>query len=110
MLFIRALTYFNMVRLWGDVPLVIHYFDDPFQTFGFGRSPVNDVYEQIKNDLIEASKILPEAPDSKRLGTAVSGSAKTLLGKVYLTLKDYDNAVKILKEVIDSKQYTFIQD
>lgn len=83
--------------------------NDPFQTFGIGRSPVNDVYEQIKNDLIEASKILPEVPDNKRLGTAVSGSAKTLLGKVYLTLKDYDNAVKILKEVIDSQQYTFIQ-
>lgn len=110
MLFLRALTYFNMVRLWGDIPLVLHYYEDPFKAFELGRTPLNEVYNQIKADLIDAAKLLPEKVDPSRLGGALSGSAKTLLGKVYLTLKDYSNASQVLKEVIDSNQYKFISD
>ena len=110
MLFLRALTYFNMVRLWGDVPLVVHYYEDPFKAFELGRTPLTEVYNQIKSDLIDAAKLLPAKADPSRLGGALSGSAKTLLGKVYLTLKDYNSAVQILKEVIDSNQYKFISD
>ena len=110
MLFLRALTYFNMVRLWGDVPLVMHYYEDPFKAFELGRTPLNEVYDQIKSDLVEAAELLPEKVDPTRLGAASSGSAKALLGKVYLTLKDYNNAMLVLKEVIDGNQYAFISD
>lgn len=110
MLFLRALTYFNMARLWGDVPLVTHYYEDPFQAFELSRTPIDEVYAQIKADLIEAAKLLPVKADPTRLGVALSGSAKALLGKVYLTLKDYNNAMVVLKEVIDSNQYAFIPD
>lgn len=110
MLFLRALTYFNMVRLWGDVPLVIHYYEDPFQAFSLTRTPVNKVYDQIISDLVDAANLLPEKVDPTRVGATRSGSANTLLGKVYLTLKDYNNVVHTLKKVIDSNQYTFMSD
>lgn len=108
MLFIRALTYFNLVRLWGEVPLITNYVEDPFSTFQKGKDPVATVMDQIKNDLKEAATLLPKSVDKNRKGAALSGSAKALLGKVYLTLGDYSSAASILKEVIEEGQYKFI--
>lgn len=109
-LFVRALTYFNMVRLWGEVPLVTTYIEDPFSTFKKGKDSVEDVLVQVKNDLKEAIALLPTSVDKKRYGAAVAGTAKTLLGKVYLTTGEYQAAANILKEVIDSGQYKFIKN
>lgn len=107
MLFIRALTYFNLVRMWGDVPLITEYVDDPFSTFKVGRTPTTDVYKQIISDLKEAASLLPAAADKSRKGAALAGSANALLGKVYLTLGDWSSAASALKSVIESGQYKF---
>ncbi|MBC7922500.1 MAG: RagB/SusD family nutrient uptake outer membrane protein, partial [Ferruginibacter sp.] len=61
MKFIRALLYFNLVRLWGEVPLVTEETTDPNRFFGQGRTPVGGVYDQIKKDLTEAIDALPDA-------------------------------------------------
>lgn len=55
MLFIRALTHFNLVRLWGDVPLATHYYDAPFDALKEGRTPKAEVYRQIEADLRDAT-------------------------------------------------------
>lgn len=107
-LFIRALTYFNLVRLWGDVPLVTKEVEDPFEAFEFTRTPVSEVYKQIETDLIEASSDLSATVPVERTGAVTSGAANTLLGKVYLTLKDYVKAEATLKKVIDSKTYKLL--
>ncbi|MBC8154083.1 MAG: RagB/SusD family nutrient uptake outer membrane protein, partial [Bacteroidetes bacterium] len=54
MKFIRALLYFNLVRLFGDVPLVVGETADPNEYFGKGRTASVQVYDQIKKDLTEA--------------------------------------------------------
>lgn len=110
MLFIRALTHFNLVRLWGDVPLVTHYYDAPFEAFKEGRTPSNEVYSQIESDLKEAIKLLPETKDKKRPGAAIAPAAKALLSKVYLTLNKYNEAKTLLSEVINSGVYKFMSD
>lgn len=94
--FLRALTYFNMVRLWGDVPLVLEETKDPFDYFTVGRTPTADVYTQIIKDLEEASIALPLTNDA---GRATRGSANTLLGKVQLTLGKWSEAVVALNKV-----------
>lgn len=110
MLFIRALTYFNLVRLWGDVPMVTHYYEDPFEAFNLERTSVEEVYKQIETDLTEAAELLPDEAESKNVGSATSYAAKTLLGKVYLTLGEYDNAANVLRDVINSNKYTFLSN
>ncbi len=110
MLFIRALTHFNLVRLWGDVPLVTHYYDSPFDAFNEGRTPSSDVYARIVADLKEAINLLPDTKDKKRPGAAIAPAAKALLSKVYITLKQYDDAKTLLNEVITSGVYKFIDD
>lgn len=100
--FIRALHYFNLVRLFGDVPLVLAEIKSAQEGYGYGRTPVEEVYEQILADLTDAETKLPLTYTGSNIGRVTQGAAKTLRGKVYLTRKAYPQAVAKLKEVIDS--------
>jgi hypothetical protein len=106
MLFIRALLYFNIVRLYGDVPLVTTETTDPNQYFGLGRQPVAKVYDQIKTDLSAAISLLPDA--STQSGRVIKTAAEALLGKVYLTLKDYAGAQTQLLAVVNSGKHVLL--
>ncbi|MCK9640296.1 MAG: RagB/SusD family nutrient uptake outer membrane protein [Prolixibacteraceae bacterium] len=101
--FLRALFYFNLVRVFGDVPLVVKEINTVDESFTYLRVQGKTVYEQIVRDLKDAGSVLPEKYTvNTDIGRATKGAAKSLLGKVYLTLKDYSNASLILKEVIDN--------
>jgi hypothetical protein len=106
MKFIRALLYFNMVRLYGDVPLVTQETTDPNVYFGQGRNAAADVYTQIKKDLTEAIAELPATTTQK--GRVVKTAAQTLLAKVYLTLQDYSGAKTLLDAVVSSGQHQLL--
>ncbi|PQB08980.1 hypothetical protein BST83_01105 [Polaribacter filamentus] len=95
--FIRALTYFNMVRMWGAIPVVLKEVDDPFSSYADVRQPVSDVYAAIINDLKDASTILPNK--QIQIGRVTKGAALTLLGKVYLTQQEWNLATTTLKQV-----------
>lgn len=108
MLFIRALTHFNLVRLWGDIPLVTHYYESPFDAFKEGRTPSDEVYNSIVSDLKEAINLLPATKDKNRPGAPIASAAKALLSKVYVTLNQYNEAKPLLSEVINSGAYSFM--
>lgn len=104
--FLRALFYFDLVRAWGDVPLVTAVNSES----GLQRSPSSDVYAFVISDLTAAIGSLPEKSEypAADLGRATKGAARALLGKVYLFRKDYVNAEKYLLEVINSGQYALM--
>lgn len=106
MKFIRALLYFNLVRLYGDVPLVMQETTDPNAYFGQGRTPSSQVYDQIKKDLTEAVSVLPAT--TSQPGRVVKTAAQTLLAKVHLTLKSYADAQTLLQSVVSSGQHTLL--
>ncbi|WP_242156266.1 RagB/SusD family nutrient uptake outer membrane protein [Aestuariivivens sediminis] len=97
--FIRALTYFNIVRLWGDAPIISSVVSSE-ESLKIGRSPVTEVYQFIEEDLQFAANNLPSSYPAQDYGRATSGAAKTLLGKVYLTQKKYGDAVTVLNGVL----------
>lgn len=97
--FIRALLYFNLVRLFGDVPLVLHQAANISET-KVSRTPAAQVYAQIISDLKDAEN-LPATYSGNDIGRATSGAAKALLAKVYLTQKDWADAKAKLLEVIN---------
>jgi hypothetical protein len=105
MLFLRSLYYFNMVRIWGDVPLVTAPVTAA-ESYNILRAPSAEIYAQIIKDLADAKSKL--AATSAIAGRATKGAAQTLLGKVYLTSGDKTNAAKELKEVYDSKKYELL--
>ena len=99
--FIRALLYFNIVRFWGDAPLVLH---DPKSTdvnaTKIARSPKDSVYLQIISDLTDATN-LPKSYSGADKGRATSGAAHALLAKVYLTRKEWSKSLTELTNVIN---------
>lgn len=101
--FLRALYYFDMVRAWGGVPLVL----DTNPPLTLGRASEDEVYAVIIEDLLFAINNLPEQNTlaSADHGRATKGAAKSLLAKVYLFRKDFVNAEKYALEVIQSMVY-----
>ena len=99
--FIRGLLYFQAVRLWGGVPIVLH---EPtsiqLESLKSRRETVDAVYTQIISDL-SAAEALPATYPASDAGRATSGAAKAILAKVYLTRKDYPNAILKAREVIN---------
>ncbi len=103
--FMRAMFYFNLVRFFGDVQLVTQEITSPYGANSLVRSPTSEIYNLIVGDLKSAEEKLPTTIPSAEAGRASRWAAKTLLGKVYLTLKQNDNAANKLKEVIDSRAH-----
>ena len=94
--FLRAFNYFELVQYFGDVPLHLTEVTEVGKT-ALPRSPKADVYTQIIADATDAAALLPVTQAAK--GQATKGAAKTLLGYVYMTLKQYPQAEAALKEV-----------
>ena len=108
--FLRALAYFNLVRAFGDVPLLTTTSNDVVNV-QVPRDPAEEVYQQIILDLQDAEKVLPARfTAANEVGRATVGAAKAILAKVYLTRKDWANAAAKAKEVIDSKTYSLVAD
>jgi hypothetical protein len=99
--FLRALYYYHLVRVYGDVPLYTNVITAE-QAASIGRSPKAQVYAQIITDLQAAEGLLPNTTSGADKGRATAGAAKGLLAAVYLTLGDKPNAAAKAKEVIDN--------
>ncbi|HEY9260757.1 RagB/SusD family nutrient uptake outer membrane protein [Chitinophaga sp.] len=106
--FLRALFYFNLVRTFGDVPLVLKEITNPDDGYAYGRNPKEEVYAQIEKDLTEAAAALPVSYTGADAGRATQGAAKAMLGRVLLTQKKYAPAAQQLKAVIDGNQYALV--
>lgn len=108
--FLRAYFYFNLVRWYGDLPLITKQLTQ--NDFKQTRAKTADVYTRIITDLKESITILPEKSQypAADLGRATKGAARGLLSKVYLTQKDYPNAEKYALEVINSNEYALLAD
>lgn len=109
-LFLRALNYFNLVRLYGGVPLIIDSNLDLKSVGDISRSSVEEIYSQIENDLILAEEKLPVSFSDSGAGRATKGAAKTLNAKVLLTEEKWAQAASKAKEVIDLSVYSLVQD
>jgi hypothetical protein len=107
--FIRAFTYFYLVNLYGDVPMVLttNYRDNQLAT----RSPIAEVYTQVINDLQMAMELLsPDYLDGER--TQVNKYAATaLLARVHLFLEDWNQAETLSSQVIsETSSYELLNE
>ncbi len=106
--FLRAYYYFELVKFFGDVPLILDKRIGIEEARTIPRSPKAEVYAQIEADLSAAAQVLN--PIAAQKGRATQGAAKSLLGKVYLYQNKFSEAAEILEEVIASGQYSLYQD
>ncbi len=85
---LRALSYFHLVQLFGDLPIVTEPIADLGSGLGVTRSPIEEVYALIEQDLLEAETLLQNV-DLGREGLPTEGLSKTLLAHVYLTMAGF---------------------
>ena len=101
--FVRAYAYFNLVRLYGDIPLVTTPIDASEKEIAYTRVPTDEVYDLIIEDLRMAVTGL----DNRYKTRASLAAAQTLLAKVYMTLGiNYVEAQILLESVINSNLYS----
>jgi len=101
--FIRALAYFNLVRIYGAVPLVTKEIAAVADAYQYGRAPVADIYTQIEQDLTEADadvNLPAKYAAAADLGRVTKTAVKGMLGKVYLTENKFTDAVTKLGQFI----------
>lgn len=87
--FLRALSYFNLVRLFGGVPLVLEPVTAPGAANQVARSTEAQTYAQIESDLTAAASLMAATTRPERASRA---AANALLAKVYLTEGKYAEA------------------
>ncbi len=107
--FLRAYAYFNLVRLYGDIPLIDQIIDPATDKITpFTRVPVADVYTLITSDLLTAIDGL----DNSYKNRASQAAAQALLAKVYLTQEtpNYVDAQLLCESVMNSGTYRLIDN
>jgi hypothetical protein len=102
--FLRAYYYFELVKWFGPVPLKINERFKLGEETTIPRSPIEDVYAAIENDLIYAISVLPSF--QSQTGRATKGAAQALLGKAYLYQKKYTEAATVFDELIETGPYS----
>lgn len=104
--FLRGWAYFELVSLWGGVPLYTEYVKD--LAGSKARATVDEVYASIISNLQDAIAGLPASYSGSDTGRATKGAAQALLARVYMQKGDYALAKPLLKSIIDSKQYKLV--
>lgn len=116
--FLRAHNYFQLVRMFGPLPLMTdsqpenYYSDEP------ERSSIAEVYNLITSDFAFAAENLPPQWSGDRLGRPSSGAARALLAKAHLTMataplndeSNYQQAANHARQVIDSGLFELVED
>src|SRR5690606_28803714 len=86
--FFRAYHYFNLVRLFGEVPLKLSSTKNLSDT-EIALSSIDAIYAQIEEDLLNAGTLMVNNSWSNIEGRVARGAVKSLLAKVYLTMAGF---------------------
>lgn len=104
--FLRAITYFELVRNFGGVPLVTATPESTNpEDLKVPRNTADEIYSQIVEDLQFAAANLPAQYPESQEGRATKGAAQGMLGKVYLTMGRNSDAIAELQKVVNSGLY-----
>ncbi len=110
--FFRAYSFFELVKAYGEVPLLNFYFTNPADGI-IPKSSVDDIYAQIDGDLDTAAMYLPlnwndASGNNQYPGRVTSGAAKTLWAQTYLFRKQWDKVKSLCEDVMASGQYQLV--
>ncbi|HRO47279.1 RagB/SusD family nutrient uptake outer membrane protein [Agriterribacter sp.] len=107
-LYLRAFSYFDLVRFFGSVPIHLEPVIDRAGA-ALPLATTEELYIQIENDAKEAANLL-KPKSTQEPGRATSGSAKTVLTNLYIEQKRWKDAEDMAKSIIDSGEYSLIPE
>lgn len=101
--FARALSHFNLVRAFGDIPVIDQVIGINDNSY-FAKKTAAEAYALIEADLEEAVQYLP-LKTATTFGRATKQAAQGILAKVYLTQKKYNEALPLLTSLVSDASY-----
>jgi hypothetical protein len=104
--FIRALGYFDLGRGWGGVQLQLKPTSDLASAKGVKRSTLQQTYDQVLADLIQAENLLPE--DVSTRNRAQKSTARALRARLHLYRKEWAQAETYATQVISNSKYALV--
>lgn len=104
--FLRGLLYFDMVRMFGSIPLVL----EETEPLTPPVATTDAIYNQIMQDLTAGEDLPDSYPNGQGRGRATKGAAKAILAKVYLTQQKWSDCAKLCKDIMNSNQYALWDD
>lgn len=105
--FLRAYFYFNLVNIYGEIPLKVL---PPFSSLEINipKSSTADIYKQITTDLVDAAKVLSKTYTGANLGRATKGAAWGLLAKVNLYQQNWSDVLVAIDSLEGSASYKLV--
>jgi starch-binding outer membrane protein, SusD/RagB family len=97
--FIRAYAYFRLVRAFGDVPLRLSVPKNASE-FNVPRSPKEEVYAAIEQDLTDAAAVLPQSYSGAEIGRITKGAALSLHAKVAMYQAKWNDVLALTNQVM----------
>ncbi len=110
--FFRAYAYFDLIKTYGDVPLINFPIINPADGLK-DRTSAETIYAFIDSNLAVATALLPlnsEDYGSKYPGRLTVGAANTLWAQTYLFRKQWDKVVELTNAVISSGKYALLPE
>ncbi|WP_338870272.1 RagB/SusD family nutrient uptake outer membrane protein [Spirosoma sp. SC4-14] len=107
--FVRAYSYFRLVRAFGDVPLRLKLPASAAE-YNLPRTPKAEVYAAIEKDLTEAEAVLPASYPAADAGRITKGAALALHAKVSMYQQKWQQVFDLTNQVIQSGQYSLVKD
>lgn len=101
--FVRAFSYYHLVRVFGDIPYIDFFITDPEAVKDISKTSEEEVYQGILTDLAFAKENLPDNQPNNVRSRPTKGTAAAYLASVNLTLGEYQKAYEEAKWVIDNK-------
>jgi len=102
---VRALFYFNMVQVWGNIPYVDKKIT-PDESYSYVNVDANLIYENLISDLKFCKEVLPESYAGEDVGRVTRYGAAAILAKLYMTIGDNESAKTELEFIINSGKYS----
>ena len=99
---IRSLCYYNLIRLFGDIPYIEEFVTDPASVGDISKTSEEEVYQYIIADCEYAAENLPDNYEDDIRCRPTAGTSKAMLASVYLTIGDYSKAAEYAEEVINN--------
>ena len=102
-LFLRAFTYYHLVRIFGDIPYIETFIENPDDVADISKTSASEVYDNIIADLQFAKDNLPDSYPNDVRSRPTKGTAAAYLASVHLTQGNHQQAYDEAKWVIDNK-------
>lgn len=106
---LRGLAYFYLVRIWGDVPLILEPYESVDQELFVNRNTQAEVLKQAQEDLLFAAENCADSYNGDRNRVFLTkGGANAFLTQLAMWQKQYQDAVSYAEKVMDESQYSLV--